>query len=100
MALVSQKLSEGLPHVWFEPDILTLETVNELWILPASVAAQMGEVDIHGSLLLYFELLSNLDVVLDQLNCATTINTAVQIDVVGIHLIVRILGTQREAENN
>ena len=77
MALISQELSESLAHVWLEPDILALETVDELGILPASVATKVGKVDIHCSLFFNFKLLSNLHVVLDQLNRTSSINTAV-----------------------
>ena len=67
MTLVGEELSQSLPHIWFKSYILTLEPVDELRVFPRE-AAHMGEVDIHGTLLLNLELFGDFDIILDQLS--------------------------------
>ena len=45
MAHVSKEQSQALSQVRLKADILSLETVHKLWVLPCK-AAQVSEIDI------------------------------------------------------
>ena len=57
----------------------------------------MAEVDIHGLLLLDFKLFSDLDVVFDEFPLLQL--TAINVDLISIHLIIWVVKAQRETKS-
>ena len=95
MTLICQELSHSLTHVRLKAHILTLETVDELGVLPGE-AAHMREVNVHGALFLDLELVGDLDIV-SNLFLTSLVLAAVKVDLVGIGLVVWVFGAQHKA---
>ena len=95
MPLVCQELSQGLSQVRLEPHVFSLKAVDEIRLFPGEVA-QVSEIDVHGRLLFFFEILSYLNVILYLLDSVLLL-LIVKVDLVGVHFIVGVFWAQREA---
>ena len=84
-----------MSQVRLEPHVFSLKAVDEIRLFPGEVA-QVSEIDVHGRLLFFLEILSYLDVVLYLLDSVLLL-LVVKVDLVGVHFIVGVLWAQREA---
>lgn len=87
MAHVSKEQSQALSQVRLKADILSLETVHKLWVLPCK-AAQVSEIDIQSLLFFSFQGLCKALVI-------TNLGIRLVIQVC-VCLIVRVLRTQHK----